>query len=342
MSVLTLGEILLRLSPPGHQRFVQADRFDVHYGGSEANVAVALSTYGVDSLYVTKLPTHPIGQAAINHLRRYGVRTSSIVRGGERIGTYFLETGASQRGSSVIYDRANSAFSSLSPDELDLDRLAKETTWFHWSGITPALGESARRTVQALCKSVQEADGTISCDLNYRAKLWSEEDAWRVMRPLMEHVDFCIAGRGDPFSVLGMENPQKGPPTVEVEEKAYAQVLQGMKEEFGFQGAAMTLRESWSASTNGWSALYLDDRDCSSPYRSSHYEIDLVDRVGGGDAFSAGLIYGLCEEADSRWAVEFAVAASALKQTMPGDTNLATQEEIERLMNGGESGRVRR
>lgn len=342
MSVLTLGEILLRLSPPGHQRFVQADRLDVHYGGSEANVAVALSTYGVDNLYVTKLPAHPVGQAAVNHLRRYGVHTSSIVRGGERIGTYFLETGASQRGSSVIYDRADSAFSSLTPDELDLSRLAEETSWFHWSGITPALGESARRTVQALCEAVQEAGGTISCDLNYRSKLWSEKDAQRVMKPLMQYVDLCIAGRGDPFSVLGVEDPQEGPPTVEVEEEAYAQVLQSMKEEFGFRGVAMTLRESWSASTNGWSALYLDDRDCSSPYRSAHYEIDLVDRVGGGDAFSAGLIYGLSEKASSREAIEFAVAASSLKQTMPGDANLATREEIERLMAGQESGRLKR
>ena len=285
MTVLTLGEILLRLSPPGHQRLVQTDRFDVQYGGSEANVAVALSTYGVDSIYVTKLPPHPIGQAAVNHLRRYGVRTSSIVRGGERVGSYFLESGASHRGSSVIYDRANSAFSTLTPDELDLDQLAEKTEWFHWSGITPALGRSAHDTVRALCEAVEERDGTISCDLNYQAKLWGKEDPRRVMRPLVQHVDICIAGRGDPFSVLGMNDPQDGPPTVEVEEEAYTKVLRDMKEEFGFRGVAMTLRESWSASTNGWSAIYFDDQECSSPYRSEYYEIDLVESGRRGGCF---------------------------------------------------------
>jgi len=342
MTVLTLGEILLRLSPPGHQRFVQADRFDVQYGGSEANVAVALSRYGLDSAFVTKLPSHPIGQAAVNHLRRYGVDTSFIKRGGDRMGTYFYESGASQRGASVIYDRAHSAVTTLTPDELALDSLVESAEWFHWSGITPALGEAPLQTVQTACRAAQEAGVTVSCDLNYRGKLWDEAEAQRTMKPLMRDVDVCMAGRGDPFSVLGMEDPQDGPPTPAVDEDAYAQVMRTMKEQFGFRGVALTLRESWSASMNGWSALLLDDRDCPSPYRSERYEVDLVDRVGGGDAFAAGLIYGLLEKDDSREALEYAVAASCLKQTIPGDANLATREEIEGLTTGTDSGRVER
>jgi 2-dehydro-3-deoxygluconokinase len=342
MTVLTLGEILLRLSPPGHQRFVQADRFDAAYGGSEANVAVSLATYGIESAFVTRLPRHPIGQAAVNHLQRYGVETSFIERGGDRIGTYFYEAGASQRGASVIYDRAYSAFSALTPDQLALDRLLGRAEWFHWSGITPALGEGPLRTVQAACRAAQAAGATVSCDLNYRGKLWSEEKAQRVMRPLMEHVDLCIGGRGDPFSVLGMADPQEGPPTTEVDEEAYGEVARAMKEQFGFQAVALTLRESWSASKNGWSALLCDEQDCTTPYRSERYELDLVDRVGGGDAFSAGLIYGLLEKGDSRDALEYAVAASCLKHSIPGDANLARREEVEALRSGGGSGRVQR
>lgn len=342
MTVLTLGELLLRLSPPGHRRFVQADRFDAEYGGSEANVAVALSTYGVESAFATKLPEHALGQAALNHLRRYGVGTAPIVRGGDRLGKYFLETGASQRGSSVIYDRADAAVTTLTPEEVPFDALFEDAEWFHWSGITPALGEAPRRTVTAACRAAQAAGVTVSCDLNFRDKLWGEDEAQRAMRPLMDPVDVCISGRGDPFSVLGLEDPQEGPPTIEVDEAAYAEVARRMKDRFEFEAVALTLRESWSASMNGWSALLLDEADCREPYRSERYEMDMVDRVGGGDAFSAGLIYGLLEEDDSREALEFAVAASCLKHTIPGDTNLATRAEVEALAAGSTGGRVSR
>ncbi|MFB6273040.1 MAG: PfkB family carbohydrate kinase, partial [Salinibacter sp.] len=203
MTVLTLGELLIRLSPPGHQRFVQADRFDAEYGGSEANVAVALSRWGIDSAFVTRLPEHALGQAAVDHLRRYGVDTTPIVRDGARIGKYFLETGAAQRGSSVIYDRADSAAAALTPDELDLEALVADAKWVHWSGITPALGSGPHRVVEAASEAAQAAGGTVSCDLNFRGKLWREAEAQQVMRPLMEHVDVCVSGRGDPFSVLG-------------------------------------------------------------------------------------------------------------------------------------------
>lgn len=342
MTVLTLGELLLRLSPPGHQRLVQANRFDVEYGGSEANVAVALARYGVESAFATKLPEHALGQAAVNHLRRYGVDTTPIVRGGDRIGKYFLETGAAQRGSTVLYDRADAAITTLTPDELVLDDLLDDTEWFHWSGITPALGEAPRRTVETACRAAQDSNVMVSCDLNFRGKLWSEAEAQDVMRPLMDHVDVCVAGRGDPFSVLGLDDPDEGTPAVEVNEDAYAEVARTMKERFDLEAVALTLRESLSASMNGWSALLLDDAECETCYRSQRYEIDLVDRVGGGDAFSAGLIYGLLEKGDSRQALEFAAAASCLKQTIPGDVNLSTRAEAEALAEGAGASRVSR
>lgn len=342
MTVLTLGELLLRLSPPGHQRLVQANRFDVEYGGSEANVAVALARYGVESAFATKLPEHALGQAAVNHLRRYGVDTTPIVRGGDRIGKYFLETGAAQRGSTVLYDRADAAITTLTPDELALDILLDDAEWFHWSGITPALGEAPRRTVETACRLAQDSNVTVSCDLNFRGKLWREANAQSVMRPLMEYVDVCVAGRGDPFSVLGLDDPDEGAPAVEVNEDAYAEVARTMKERFDFEAVALTLRESWSASVNGWSALLLDEAECETCYRSQRYEIDLVDRVGGGDAFSAGLIYGLLEKDDSRDALEFAAAASCLKQTIPGDVNLSTRAEAEALAEGAGGKRVSR
>lgn len=342
MTVLTFGESLLRLSSPGHQRFVQADRFDAEFGGSEANVAVALSRYGVDSGFVTKLPKNPLGQAAVNYLRRYGVDTGPIVRGGARMGKYFLETGAAQRGSTVLYDRADAAVTTLTPDELSLKELLGDTAWVHWSGITPALGESPRRTVEAICRTAQGADVTVSCDLNFREKLWSEAEAQRVMVPLMEYVDVCVSGRGDPFSVLSLEDPQSGPPSIEVDEAVYTDVAHVMKKRFDFEAVALTLRESWSASMNGLSALLLDDENCQDGYRSQRYEIDLVDRVGGGDAFSAGLIFGLLENENSRKALEFAVAASCLKHTIPGDANLATREEVEALAEGAGHGGVSR
>jgi len=342
MQVLTLGEILLRLSPPGHERFVQADRFEAEYGGSEANVAVALAQWGVESAFATKLPDNALGEAALGHLRRYGVDTAPIAWGGNRLGKYFLEKGAAQRGSSVFYDRAGSAASTLTPEKLPLEDRLQEAEWLHWSGITPALGEGPRRTVEAACEAAQDAGVKVSCDLNYRGKLWGEAEAQRMMRPLMEQVDVCIGGRGDPFSVLGLEDSQDGPPTVEVDEDAYSEVARRMKERFGFEAVALTLRESHSASMNAFSALLLDEADCQTCLRSARYEMDLVDRVGGGDAFSAGLIYGLLEKDNTREALEFAVAASCLKHTIPGDVNLASLDEVEALAAGGTGGQVSR
>ena len=340
--VITFGEIMLRLSTPGFSRFVQAQQFDVTYGGGEANVAVALSNYGLDSYFVSKIPAHEIGQSAVNHLRRYGVKSDYIVRGGNRLGIYFLETGASQRASKVVYDRADSAVSQMNAGEVDWDKAMADVKWFHWTGITPALGETAQTAIKAACEAAHRAGATISCDLNFRKKLWTEKEAQTIMQPLMKYVDVCIANEEDAEKSLGMTAGETDVEGGKLDEAGYFQLAKRLKQEYDFQTVAITLRESFSASRNGWSALLHDDKDCASPYRSRRYEIQLVDRVGGGDSFASGLIYGLLSKDDTRKALEFAVAASCLKQTIPGDFNLVSVDEVEKLAAGGGSGRVER
>jgi 2-dehydro-3-deoxygluconokinase len=342
MKVVTFGEIMLRLSTPGFTRFVQADSFEVTFGGGEANVAVSLANYGLESYFVTKLPAHEIGQAAVNHLRRFGVRTDFIVRGGERVGIYFLETGASQRPSKVIYDRAGAAITTLEPGEINWEQVLEDAHWFHWTGITPALGEPVRAELRRALEVARQLGVKVSADLNYRAKLWSVEEAQRVMRALMEYVDVCIANEEDAEKSLGIKPKGVDVETGKLDEAAYAELARELKQTFGFQTVAITLRESFSASVNGWSALMIDEQDCREPYRSRRYEIQLVDRVGGGDALAGGLIYGLLTKRDTRQALEFAVAASCLKQTIPGDFNLVSADEVEKLAHGAGSGRVER
>jgi 2-dehydro-3-deoxygluconokinase len=340
--VVTFGEIMLRLSTPAFTRFVQTQTFEATYGGGEANVAVSLANYGLNSWFVTKLPKHEIGQSAINHLRRFGVKTDAIVRGGDRIGIYFLETGASQRASKVIYDRANSAVSGLKKDEVDWNKIFDGANWFHWTGITPAIGKNSQEVLKEACVIAKQKGLTISCDLNFRAKMWSEKEAQSVMVPLMELVDVCIANEEDAEKSLGLKagstNVEKG----HLDQEGYFQTAKTLKEKYCFSTVAITLRESFSASKNGWSALLLDDKECVSPYRSTRYEIDIVDRVGGGDSFASGLIYGLLNKPDSKQALEFAVAASCLKHSIPGDFNLVSIDEVEKLMKSGGSGRVER
>ncbi len=333
---------MARLSTPGYTRFVQADRFDVVYGGGEANVAVALANYGLDSYFVTRLPAHEIGQAAVNHLRRFGVHDDYILRGGDRIGLYYLETGASQRPSKVIYDRAGSAVSEMEAGEVDWGRVFDGARWFHWTGITPALGEKAQGAVVAACKAARDAGATISCDLNFRGKLWTTQEAQAVMVPLMEYVDVCIANEEDAERSLGLKAGATDIETGKIDEEGYVRVAKTLKSTYGFQAVAITLRESFSASLNGWSAMLYDDKDCSIPMRSTRYEITLVDRVGGGDSFASGLIYGLLAEPTTKDALEFAVAASCLKQTIPGDFNLVSADEVRKLAQGSGSGRVER
>ena len=333
---------MLRLSPPGHRRLVQTPSLDVSFGGGEANVAVSLAAFGLDSFFLSKIPRHEVGQACVNALRRYGVSDRFIVRGGDRLGVYFLETGASQRGSKVLYDRAGSAVTTLTPAEVDLEAVFEGAAWFHWTGITPALGETPRRMLEEACRAARRAGASISCDLNFRAKLWTEEEAQAVMRPLMKYVDVCIANEEDAERSLGFRAGASDVEAADLDEEAYFGLARQLREAYGFRAVAITLRESFSASANGWSALLHDDRACRVPQRSSRYEIQLVDRVGGGDAFAAGLIAGLLTREDSREALEFAVAASCLKQTIPGDFNLVSSQEVENLVRGSGSGRVER
>jgi len=338
--VVTMGEIMLRLSTPGFDRFSQAKSFDVVYGGGEANVAVSLANYGLDAHFVSKLPNNPIGQSAVNRLRNYGVKTDYIARGGDRVGIYFLETGASMRPSKVVYDRANSAIAQAEALDFDFDEIFKDAEWFHFSGITPALSETAAVLTEEALKSAKRHGVTVSVDLNYRKKLWSSERAKEVMTNLMKYVDVCIGNEEDAEKVLGFKPGNTDVTKGELELDGYKDIFKQMKEQFGFKYVVTTLRESHSASDNGWSALIYDGNEF---YHSRKYEVRIVDRVGGGDSFAGGLIYGLLDsEKNFKEALEFAVAASALKHTIKGDFNLVTVDEIETLANGDASGRVQR
>lgn len=337
--VVTLGEIMLRLSTPGYERFVQAEEFDAIYGGGEANVAVSLSNYGFNSYYVTKLPKHEIGQAAVNALRRYGVKTDYIQRGGERIGIYYSETGASSRASKVIYDRANSSIAEAKEEEFNFKEIFKDCEWFHTSGITPAISKNGAEITKAAMKAAKEAGAKVSIDLNYRKKLWTPEEAQEVMKDLMQYVDVCIGNEEDASLCLGFTPKGLDVNSGKLDAKAYEQIFKEMKEEFGFEYVVSTLRESYSASDNGWSAVIYNGKDF---YQSKKYDLRIVDRVGGGDSFAAGLITGLLDGKSQEEALEFAVAASALKHTIKGDFNHVTRQEVENLVAGDGSGRVQR
>ena len=337
--IVTMGEIMLRLSTPGNSRFIQSDSFDVNYGGGEANVAVSLQNYGNEAYFISKVPEHEIGQAAINSLRRYGVHTEHMIRGGSRLGIYYLETGCSLRASKVIYDRAHSSISEAKPEDFDFDTIFADADWFHWSGITPALGDNAAECVRQACIAAKKADVTISCDLNYRKKLWSPEKAQSVMRPLMQYVDICIGNEEDAQMCLGYR-PDADVNGGKTDAEGYKQVFINGVKEWGFKYIVSTLRESYNASINGWKAMIYNGKDF---YVSRRYEIKpIVDRVGGGDSFSAGLIHGLANGKPMEWSLEFAVAASALKHTIPGDFNVVSVSEVENLMNGNGNGRVER
>ncbi|MCT4598035.1 MAG: sugar kinase [Vallitalea sp.] len=337
--VVTMGEIMLRLSTPGYERFNQAKSFDVVYGGGEANVAVSLANYGFDASFVSKLPNNPIGQSAINHLRRYGVNTDYVARGGERVGIYYLETGASMRPSKVVYDRAHSSISEATIEDFDFDAIFEDAQWFHFSGITPALSKEAAILTEEALKAAKKHNVTVSVDLNYRKKLWTPEEAKEVMTNLMQYVDVCIGNEEDAEKVLGFKPGKTDVTKGELELEGYKDIFKQMKEKFGFKYVVTTLRESYSASDNGWSAFIYDGNEF---YHSKKYNVRIVDRVGGGDSFAGGLIYGLLESNDFKYALEFAVGASALKHTISGDFNLVTVEEVETLINGDASGRVQR
>ena len=337
--VVTLGEIMLRLSTPRYERFVQSDSFDVVYGGGEANVAVSLANYGLNSYFVSKLPKNEIGQAAINHLRRFGVNTQFVERGGDRVGIYYLESGVSMRPSKVIYDRAHASISEADVSDFDFDAIFKDADWFHFSGITPALSKKAAKLTEEALKAAKKHNVTVSVDLNYRKNLWTPEEAKEVMTKLMEYVDVCIGNEEDAHLTLGFKPGKTDVTSGELELAGYHNIFKQMKDKFGFKYVISSLRESYSASDNGWSACGYDGSEF---YHTRKYDIRIVDRVGGGDSFAAGIIYSLLSGKDFKDALEFGVAASALKHTIHGDFNMVTVAEVEKLLGGDGSGRVQR
>ena len=339
--IVTFGELMLRLQPYHYERFVQCDHVAFTFGGGEANVAVSLANYGLDAAFVTKLPAHAIGQAAVNSLRRYGVDTTKIVRGGERVGIDFNEKGASQRSSVCIYDRANSALGRAVSSDFDWGKIFDGAKWFHFTGITPALGPNVVEICRDACKAARERGITVSCDLNYRGKLWSRERAREVMTDLCQYVDVCISNEEDAKDVFGIEAEATDVYAGEINREGYRSVARQLAQRFGFQKVAITLRESRSASDNGWSAM-LYDAEKEKACFSRRYDLHIVDRVGGGDSFGGGLIYALLTGKDAQSAVEFAVAASALKHSVEGDYNLVTAAEVEKLAGGDGSGRIQR
>ncbi len=337
--VITFGELMLRLAPKGYTRFVQAENYQATYGGGEANVAVSLANFGLDASFVTKLPANEIGQAGVNSLRKFGVDTTSIARGGDRVGIYFLEKGASQRPSKVIYDRAGSSISTSTESDFNWEKIFKDADWFHFTGITPALGDNIAAICLEACKFAKEKGITISCDLNYRNKLWSKAKAKEVMSELCNYVDVCIANEEDAQDVFGIKAAGTDVTTGKVNHEGYKDVARQLTETFGFKKVAITLRESVSANDNYWAAMLYDGTDY---YFSKKYLMHIVDRVGGGDSFGAGLIYASLKDFAPQNAIEFAVAASCLKHSIEGDFNQVSVDEVLKLAGGDASGRVQR
>lgn len=337
--VVTFGELMLRLAPEGYMRFVQAETFGATFGGGEANVAVSLANYGLDACFVTKLPSHDIGQMAVNSLRKYGVNTSYITRGGERVGIYYLEKGASQRASKCIYDRAYSAIALAKSADFDWDAIFEGAQWFHFTGITPALGANVVEICREACKAAKAKGVKISCDLNYRGKLWTRDEAKAAMSDLCQYVDVCIANEEDAKDVFGIEAENTDIHGGKINHEGYKSVAKQLTDKFGFEKVAITLRSSISANDNDWAAMLYDGGEY---YFSKSYHMHIVDRVGGGDSFGAGLIYGFLSGKAAQGALEFAVAASCLKHSIEGDYNQVSVSEVEKLAGGDGSGRVQR
>ena len=339
--VVTFGEIMLRLQTYNHERFIQMRGLEATFGGGEANVAVSCANYGLNACFVTKLPENPIGDACIAELRKHNVCTKRIARGGERVGIYYCEKGASQRPSNVVYDRAHSSIATADKSDFNWDEIFDGADWFHFTGITPALGDGIAEICLEACKAAKAKNVTISCDLNFRKKLWTSEKAGKVMGELMKYVDVCIANEEDAEKVFGIHATNTDVTGGKISDEGYKDVARQLVDRFGFSHVAITLRESISASENDWSAL-LYDAKADSFFKSKKYHMMIVDRVGGGDSFGGGLIYSMLQGFDGQKAIEFAVAASCLKHTIEGDMNLVTVKEVENLMGGDGSGRVQR
>ena len=339
MKVVTFGEIMLRMATPGHLRLNQTPVLEMTFGGGEANVAVSLALLGEDAAFITRLPKNDVAETAVQRLRGLGVDTKSILRGGDRMGIYFLESGASQRASTVTYDRAHSAISEIDPSELNWNVFLQGATWFHFTGITPALSDAAAQATLEGARAARKLGLTVSCDLNYRGKLWTSQKAGEVMSGIMEYVDVCIANEEDAEKVFGVKATGAEIAAGKIDHGRYVEVAEKLVERFKFKGVAITLRESISASQNGWSALYFTG---GKEHFSRRYDLQIVDRVGGGDSFAAGLIYALGKKKSPQDAIEFAVAASCLKHSISGDFNLVKLSEVEALIAGDGSGRVQR
>lgn len=340
--VVTMGEIMLRLSTPGNEKLIQADELDVCYGGGEANVAVSLANYGHEADFVTKVPKNPIGECAVAALRKMNVGTKHIAYGGERLGIYFLETGSAMRASNVVYDRAHSSISEAVAEDFDFDAIFEGMDWFHFTGITPAISDAAAELTEAALKAAKKAGVKVSCDLNFRKKLWSSEKAQKVMSNLMQYVDVCIGNEEDAEKVLGFRPAGTDVTSGDLKLAGYQDIFEQMVEKFHFEYVISSLRVSHSASDNGWSAC-IYSRDTKEFYHSREYRIaPIVDRVGGGDSFAGGVICGFLDGKDFKDALEFGVAASALKHTIPGDFNLVSRAEVDALVGGDGSGRVQR
>ena len=338
-SLICFGELMIRLGTEGFERFVQANKFEIKFTGAEANVGISCASFGMPSYAVSMVPAHDIGQACINYLRRFGINTDYIQRGGDRLGILYTETGCSQRPSKVIYDRANSSFTQLTIGEEQWENILSGHSWFHFCGTAPAQGEIAYNTLIIGLKVAKKLGLTISCDYNYRKKLWSQKEAQSKMEKLMEYVDIGIGNEEDCEAVFGVKAQGSDYQSGSIDSESYSIVAKKMVHKYGLKAQAITLRESISASTNGWSAIISDGQNC---WKSKHYTVELVDRIGGGDSFTGGLIYSLATGKDYQEAIEFASAASCIKQTIPGDFNLSTREEVDELVNGNASGRVQR
>lgn len=336
---LSFGELMLRLSPPGYQRFLQSPQFEATFGGGEANVAVSLARLGIPAGFISRFPANPIGDAAEGELRRHGVDVSTIIRGGERMGIYYCEKGASQRPSKVVYDRAHSSIATAAHDDFDWKAILAGATWFHFTGITPALSDTCAALCLDACRTARSLKIPVSCDLNYRKNLWTTEKAGTVMRTLMPFVDVLIANEEDCAKVFGIHAEGTRVESGVISREGYQGVAARVTKEFGIPRVAITLRESHSASHNGWAGMW----HCpEGDFFSRTWDIQIVDRVGGGDSFGAGLIYSQLTKASPQETIDFAVAASCLKHSVEGDFNLVDLSEIKTLMKGDGSGRVQR
>lgn len=341
MKIVTFGEIMLRLQPPNFQRFIQAQNFEAEYGGAEANVAASFASWGEDAYFVTKVPNNPIGTACLSQLKKYSINTKYIKQDGERLGIYFCEKGASQRASNVVYDRANSAISNVTADDFNWTAIFKDADWFHFSGITPALGQNVADICLIACQKAKELGVKVSCDLNYRKKLWSKEQANKTMTQLLEYVDVCIANEEDADNVLGIKAPDTEINEGKVNKTGYSYVAREICKNYGCEYVAISFRESISASENGWSGM-LYSAELDDYFISRKYDITIIDRVGSGDAFASGIIYGLYNQYSEKDAINFAAAAGALKHSIEGDMNLVSLDEVKKLMSGDGSGRITR